>query len=412
MTHANHLTHLHTPLGVRTLQNSVAFCNRCGLCSTACPAYETLRQETFSPRGHNQTLRLIFEGKLRPRSFRASLEEIVRSCSLCGRCTQACPGKIPTAEHMLELRRILNLNILPGTLRAVMRWRAGKPRLFRVSMSVARGLQRAGLLRWGSMLPGFSWLKYACEILPTKYQTSFTPTDVEKPTLIYLPSLEAEFLHPQLAAQVYQKSAKKYRVRVWKNTPSGLFEYLYGDVRQSRKQLRRLITLHKQTGKLPLLTDSFDVYRFLKQAPQLFEGFPQWQTEAVQFAKQVKFVTDLWPKTLKQKSSVNSPVYFMPSVLFDAGSEPLLQIAEKLHTLFKKNFVQCGYRDAAVAPAAYGFVCPRPAQKIALQAVETLARHQVQTVFVPTGLSFLELSALVRRFYPTVRVCHLVELEG
>ena len=60
-----HLAALDTPFGPRAVYDSVSFCNRCGSCQQACPTYLFTSQETFSPRGRNQLVRLITEGKLK-----------------------------------------------------------------------------------------------------------------------------------------------------------------------------------------------------------------------------------------------------------------------------------------------------------------------------------------------------------
>ncbi len=409
----NNLTHLQTPFGMRTLEDSVAYCNRCGMCSSSCPTYQLTQQETFSPRGRNQALRLVLEGKLHPRRQHKELEPLVTSCMLCGKCTQNCPGQIPTAEHVLELGRRLKITLLPSILVQFYRLRANYPRIFGYAVRIVHLLHLAGLLRWGQVVPGFSFLQKAGDYLPSKLQKKFKPAECLRPTLFYLPSVEAEYLHPDIARQVYILAQKKYRVRVWQQMPSGLFEYVYGDIRRARTQVRRLILRHEKEGKkAPILTDSIDVYQFLKKAPQLFEGFAHWKERAVEFAKKVCFVDNILAKKPRQIARFAPPVMWMPAVLVNPPVETLWQVEQNMHTLFKKNFVKCGYRDTAFSSAGYGLYNNELDEKNMLQVVRYLAEHHIQTVFVPSILAKQKLQAQVNRFYPKVRVCYLIELNG
>ena len=263
-------------------------------------------------------------------------------------------------------------------------------------------------------VPGFTWLKHAHELLPGSLPKPFCAPKEEKPSLLYLPSLEAEFLMPQLAQETWQLAKQKYCVQVWNNTSSGLFEYVYGDLRRARRLVRNLIVRHSQLkkGKLPLLTDSIDVYNFLRQAPQLFEKNTLWQTKAEIFAKQIRFVTDLLPKKILPKTNFLSPIQLMPTALVLHSQSCLDEASKTLHTLFKKNFVKCEYTDDSLAPLGYGFVKHNLATVYALKAVQAIAAHQTQTVFVLSGLAALELAFYLRTFYPTAHAYHLVELKG
>ena len=97
---ARHLCRLETPFGARTVYDSVSYCNRCGSCQQACPTYLLTLQETFSPRGRNQLVRLAAEGKLNLTRNRRQAEETLNSCLLCGR------GEI----HIRSV--VCNINIL------------------------------------------------------------------------------------------------------------------------------------------------------------------------------------------------------------------------------------------------------------------------------------------------------------
>ncbi|OUO56036.1 (Fe-S)-binding protein [Candidatus Avelusimicrobium gallicola] len=418
-----HLSSLQTPFGERSVYDSVSFCNRCGSCQQACPTYLLSAQETFSPRGRNQAVRLLMERKITVAQNRALLQELAASCLLCGRCTQACAGKIPTAQHMLELRRALGGRWLPGGLHFLLSCRARRPRLFAFLVQTARVLRRMGAVRLMRMsgllaLPPLSWIRHADDILPRalhekerKQLLQQTLSPVQNPTLIYLPSLEAQWLMPDLGASVLAQAAQKHSVLVW-NAPSGLFEYVYGDLRQSRRLLRRLIRRHQHTagGRLPVLTDSIDVYLFFRSAPQLFDRWPSLQKQARRFAACVCFVTDILkprPQKAEQKN-----VRLDYSALFSREGEVFDRAQKILKTQFKKNFVECWYKDADTPAFGYSFVRPDWAEPICMQAVRSIARTQTGTVFTLSGLSALELGFYLKRFYPHAQADHLVRLNG
>ncbi len=382
------------------------------MCAPVCPAYANRPQENNSPRARNQAIRLIWEGQLKPKALHHELKNLITSCTLCGRCTQQCPGQIPTAQHILELRRRLCLPLLPQTLFTLLRLRETFPHLFKTGVRAGLYLRHTGLLHLLACADDFSWLKHALAILPAAIPAPFTAENKTRPTLIYLPSLEAEFFQPALAQQVYQTASKKHRVCVWQNTACGLFEYVYGDLPRARQLVKNLITRHARTANatLPLLTDSIDVYNFLRQSPQLFDGFTRWQAKAVRFAQCVRFVTDLLPKNSRRMCT--PPVLLMSTALFTQDSPAQQAAREILHSLFKKNFVQCEYKDACTAPAGYGFVSGPRATQYNVQAVRTVAKHQAQSVVVLSGLAELELNFYLRRFYPSARAHHLARLNG
>lgn len=415
---------LHTPFGARGVYDSAAYCTRCGCCQQACPSYLARRQETFSPRGRNQILRLWSEGKLDTRKNKKLLEDSVNACLLCGRCTQACAGKIPTAEHILELRRALRLKALPFTLQKILELRGDRPKIFNALLRLGFLLRRAGFIKLlyktgVARALGLGWLKRADEMLPKQtpelgrfLRKRNISAETKNPTLIYLPSLEAEFFIPDLAAAVLKTAAAKHRPVLWHNTSSGLFEYVYGDLRKSRRAVRRLIVRHAQAGFLPLVTDSADVYLFLHRAPQLFAGYTRWEEKARRFAANIFFITDLFPSKLPAAHGVKTPVRLDFGTLFAREGEPFDSAAKILKTHFKKNFVECLYTDADTPAFGYGFVRNNLAEEAGLNAVRAVARTQTQTVFTLSGLCALELAYHLRRFYPHAQAQHIARLNG
>jgi len=68
-------------------------CSRCGYCEQACPTYVVSGKESYSPRGRNQIVRMMMEGKF---ADPASAQDALDSCLLCGACVTA--GASPRAS--------------------------------------------------------------------------------------------------------------------------------------------------------------------------------------------------------------------------------------------------------------------------------------------------------------------------
>ncbi|MFN0118374.1 MAG: (Fe-S)-binding protein [Elusimicrobiota bacterium] len=89
---------------LKAIEEKTAACNRCGFCTSYCPTYRATGNETHSPRGRNQLVRALIEGKLsNPLDAQSSID----SCLLCGECTTVCFSEVPTADLMVQARQFL-----------------------------------------------------------------------------------------------------------------------------------------------------------------------------------------------------------------------------------------------------------------------------------------------------------------
>jgi glycolate oxidase iron-sulfur subunit len=83
----------------------VAACNRCGFCTSYCPTFKATGNEALSPRGRNQLVRSLIEGKVWDTNQAA---ESIETCLLCGECTSVCFSEVPTAKLMVAARHFIN----------------------------------------------------------------------------------------------------------------------------------------------------------------------------------------------------------------------------------------------------------------------------------------------------------------
>ena len=412
----NHLPALETPFGARSMYGAVSYCNRCGSCLHVCPTYLLTQEEPFSPRGRNQLARLLLERKLKLTDNLSLIQKSIFSCTLCGACSQVCAGNIPTAHVVLEMRRLLKTHVLPASLHGFLSLRDTHPDWF------AR-LTRGGILmrRWGLIkllrfsgladLCGLSWLHRADKLVPKFQKTVFEKARAllaqteEKPALIYLPSLEAEFLLPEILISSYESAAQKFRTVIWSNTSTGLFEYIYGDVRRARYQLKKLILRHRAIGELPLVTDSVDVFQFLKNAPSLFCAFPRWQQKARRLSARVAFISSFLLADTKQ---ISGPVALSNDSLFPSEMSCFTDVQKILQTIFGQNFVECNY-PVHLPTYGYSFGKGNWFRQIAPLVVKPVLDNQVKTVVSLSGWSMLEWRVLTKKH--DVKILHIAQLN-
>ena len=89
-------------------------CNRCGFCTSFCPTYLATGDETLSPRGRNQALRALFEGRLEdPADAKRSFD----TCLQCGICTSVCFAEVP-----MEVAQGCVRSLLAQTVAGDPRW--------------------------------------------------------------------------------------------------------------------------------------------------------------------------------------------------------------------------------------------------------------------------------------------------
>ena len=139
-------------------------CIRCGACLNDCPVYERIGGHAYGwvypgPIGSVITPGLVGVDRSR---------DLPRASSLCGRCGEVCPVKIPLPAMLLERRREdVETAHAPGRAHRPSRsermgmrlfaWLASSPRMWRAMLPVARGLLRLiRRARLGGRLPGLS----------------------------------------------------------------------------------------------------------------------------------------------------------------------------------------------------------------------------------------------------------------
>jgi len=190
---------------------------------------------------------------------------------------------------------------------------------------------------------------------------------------------------------------------------SGLAEYLYGQAAWMQRAAKRVLTRwEKLAGRrgIDLVTDSIEVYSFLKHYPLLFAKLPGWQKRAERFAERVKFITEHpFPKntnTLQQKIGLDSS-----SILYPA--EWVIERARKiLLTNSQKNLLECEYSRFPLPVAGLGLARRNLVEELVRQHVQDIQRKEIADVYCLSGWAALELNAALKFLYPKAHAQHLV----
>ena len=78
-----------------------ANCGKCGLCLSACPVYQVLKEEQASPRARLQLIKAFENNTLDSSPL---LKEIISKCLMCGACAVTCPSGINHYEKFMAMR--------------------------------------------------------------------------------------------------------------------------------------------------------------------------------------------------------------------------------------------------------------------------------------------------------------------
>ncbi len=401
-----------------TLLSSVTRCSRCNACLQSCPSYLLKPEETSSARGRVQLLRLILEKKIKPAQHSSLIQQMLQGCLLCGKCSLSCAGDIPVAQQVLALSKEMGLDTIPTSLKSFYRMKEKHPCFFDFFIRFIQFLRRwklfivCGICKKSSLY----WVRYAHRIFPapkrslrkllTKNHVDFAPP---KPDFIYLPSLEACYIDPVIGQKTLQLLDNK-KIHVLFQVSSGLFEFLYGDQARCLSQAKRLLTLWEKlaTSKTLFVTDSWEVFAFLKTYPSLFASLAGWQKRAEDFSSKVHFVADfIKPKraVLKQKTALDY------SGLLKLPLENISFVRKILKTQAGKNLLECDYSRFPTVLGGAAFACPTQAEKILLENVRSIVQQEIKYVYCLSGCAALLLNNALKRHNPSAQARHIVYLQ-
>lgn len=404
-----HLHTLFTDLGEKSVYDSVCQCNRCSYCARACPTNLLGNMESYSARGRNQAVRLVMESKLDPHG-ESALAGYINTCMLCGACTRDCFAKVPTAEHVLEYERAYAKRRLPAGTKALFNFSCSFPKLFGVMAVFYKALTLLGLKK----IPFFKLYNMALAYTPDSgpLRFLFKKDKAEGPfKFIYLPSFGAKFICPSVGENTRAALERKGKTKTVFYT-SGLFEYIYGSLQCARKRagavIREYLKIASGEKDAKLVTDSIEVYVFIKKYPQLFNGTEEFENAKI-LAENTLFIADILSAEDIALPAGGNIVLSKTAALecedgLFAGAAKLLQSAAGAR--YKKTWDGQGY---GVPGPGYSFIHKDAAQKIIKQKIRHIAAAQADTAIFCSVLQKKTLLFSSKNLYPKGMPLHIAE---
>lgn len=415
---AETLGRLLTELGEKPSYDAAAQCSRCGYCEQVCPTYVATGKETHSPRGRNQLVRLMLEGKL---ADPKAAEEALSTCLLCGACQTACYGKVPTPDLVLEGRRALrDTHWLVRLVSRLMRERpAALARLLKLGYALKRwGLSRLGrpLLR-ALGLPVLAAMDEHVDESPARLlDESLAPLrgDEAKARWSYFAPCGPRYLFPRVGVATWKAcTSLEGQGRFLENGCCGLLANNYGELDDARELARRNIA-RAETTEGPIVGDCSSCVAFLKSYPQLFlraEDAP-WRERAERFSGRVKDAIEVYAAaagSLPREPGESRVVYhdscraLNGQGLQDAPRKAVKAAAGERYREMPGADVCCG------GAGAFAFVHDELSDEILRRKTGNAASVQAGTIVTSSTSCLIQLARGLKTYYPDAEVLHVSE---
>jgi glycolate oxidase iron-sulfur subunit len=416
---AETLGRLLTDLGERTDYDAVSQCSRCGYCEQACPTYVATGREAQSPRGRNQIVRLMLEGKL---DDPAAAMEALSTCLLCGACTTSCYAKVSVPDLVLEGRRRLR-GKTHWLVRRVSRLLVEDRRTLERLLSLGYVFKRLGLSRLARPflralgLPVLAEMDEHVEEAPSRLldeELAANPTPQGNAWLYFAPC-GPRYLYPHVGLATCSALTKlKGPGKFMENSCCGLLAHNYGELEDARALARQVIENAEKSGDAPIVGDCSSCVAFLKSYPQLFlgAGASDWRARAEKFAARVKDAIEVYgeaaPGLVPRADGGTTTYHDSCRALNGQGLKDAPRRAVK--AVAGTGFREMPGADVCCGGAgAFAFVHGELSDDVLRRKIGGAASVQARTVVTSSTSCLIQLARGLRKYYPDAQVLHISE---
>ncbi|MBI4060421.1 MAG: (Fe-S)-binding protein [Elusimicrobia bacterium] len=417
---AESLGRLITDLGERSLYDAVSQCSRCGYCEQACPTYVATGDESKSPRGRNQIVRLMLEGKL---DDKASSMEALSTCLTCGACTTACYAKVPVADIVLEGRRLLR-GETHWLVRKICRIMIASPGFFAVLLKIGFLLKKLGLSRPARPLLRAAGLSVLAAMDEHVEETPLWNlddatrhrTNPVKAAYRYFAACGPRYLFPRVGLATLSALDELKGAGAYLNNPCcGLLAHNYGELSDARELAKKNIEHAERNGTEPIVGDCSSCVAFLKSYPQLFlkPEDAAWRERAAAFSKRVQDAIEIYGECADRlppaiAEGVETTYHDSCRAINPQGLKEQPRRAAKKAA--GASYCEMEGADACCGGAgAFGFVHEELSDDLLKKKVGNVASVQAGVVITSSTSCLIQLARGFRKYYPDAKALHLSE---
>ena len=417
---AEPLGRLLTDLGERSTEDAAAQCSRCGYCEQACPTYVATGREAQSPRGRNQIVRLMLEGKL---DDPKAAEDALSTCLLCGACVTACYAKVAVPDIALEGRRALR-GRTHWLVRAASKLMIASPGAVGSFLEIGYVLKRTGIsalarpLLRAIGLPVLAAMDEHVREAPSRLldaELSPLRRAGEGDKWNYFAPCGPRYLYPRVGTATWKVLTKlKGPGRFLDNHCCGLLANNYGDIEDARALARKNIENAEKKGEAPVVGDCSSCVAFLKTYPQLFlaPSDAEWRVRAERFSARVRDAIEVFGEAAAglPHSPERGKVTYHDSCRALNGQGLKNQPRRAVQAAAGENYCEMGGADVCCGGAgAFAFVHDELSDQILRRKVGNAAAAQAGVVVTSSTSCLIQLARGLRKYYPDARVVHLSE---
>lgn len=418
---AEPLGRLLTDLGERTTYDAASQCSRCGYCEQACPTYVATGREAQSPRGRNQIVRLMLEGKL---DDPKAAEEALSSCLLCGACVTACYAKVSVPDIVLEGRRALR-GESHWLVRRASHLLISSPGTLAFLLKIGYLLKRTGLSRLGRPLlravglPVLAAMDEHVDEAPSRLLDSELKSLRrlgEGDNWNYFAPCGPRYLYPRVGAATWSALTKLQGPgRFLENSCCGLLANNYGDIEDARTLARKNIEKAEQNGDAPIIGDCSSCVAFLKSYPQLFlmPSDAEWRPRAERFAARVRDAVEIYGEhpVVAPLASDGAKVTYHDSCRALNGQGLKEQPRKAVKAAAGDDYCEMAGSDVCCGGAgAFAFVHEDLSDEVLRRKIGNAAAAQAGTVVTSSTSCLIQLARGLRKYYPDARAAHASEV--
>ena len=414
------LGRLITDLGERSLYDAVSQCSRCGYCEQACPTYVATGDESKSPRGRNQIVRLMLEGKL---DDKEAAMEALSTCLTCGACTTACYAKVPVVDIVLEGRRMLRSKT-HWLVQKLSRLMIKSPSLFAVLLKFGFFFKKTGLARLGRPVLRAVGLSVLAAMDEHTDETPLQNLDdltkkrgnPEIPAYRYFAPCGPRYLYPRVGtATMFALDKLKGRGAYLDNPCCGLLAHNYGELADPRELAMKNIEHAEKNGVEPVIGDCSSCMAFLKTYPQLFlkPEDAKWRGRAEAFSKRIKDAIEIYGECADKlpagiAEGVETTYHDSCRAINPQGLKDQPRRAAKMAA--GGSYCEMADADAYCGGAgAFGFVHVALSDDLLKKKIGNAASVQAGLVLTSSTSCLIQLARGLRKYYPDAKVLHLSE---